>query len=297
VSGLATNIVLKDYGTVFDNLDVAESTKVDYNYRLPSFLTFVNIHGFTTNTYLDYKRYLRETTWSVSTKNKHLIVARVFLKELHRQGLVPTDITLNVKAFKQSKKHKKRGLNNAEVKRLTTWLSELPDTPENDRLKAIFILLLLQGLRLIEICRLDIEDLNLEDEVLFIWGKGRDDKDPVPLMPQTVTYLRQYLRSNDIKDGALFRSNSHSQMGKRLSTRGLREIISVIFKMLHINKTAHGTRHFYTSQLLKHMPGQLLDVAQFTRHRSIEMLREYDNRNKQDFALDKVISAFTGISF
>ena len=297
MSGLATNIVLKDYGTVFDNLDVAESTKVDYNYRLPSFLTFVNIHGFTTNTYLDYKRYLRETTWSVSTKNKHLIVARVFLKELHRQGLVPTDITLNVKAFKQSKKHKKRGLNNAEVKRLTTWLSELPDTPENDRLKAIFILLLLQGLRLIEICRLDIEDLNLEDEVLFIWGKGRDDKDPVPLMPQTVTYLRQYLRSNDIKDGALFRSNSHSQMGKRLSTRGLREIISVIFKMLHINKTAHGTRHFYTSQLLKHMPGQLLDVAQFTRHRSIEMLREYDNRNKQDFALDKVISAFTGISF
>ena len=297
MNSLATNIVLRDYGTVFDNLDVAESTKLDYNYRLPSFLTFVNLQGFTTNTYLEYKRYLRETTWSVSTKNKHLIVARVFLKELHRQGLVPTDITLNVKAFKQSKKHKRRGLNDMEIKRLTSWLSDLQSTPENDRLKAIFSLLLLQGLRLIEVCRLDFEDLDLENDRLFVWGKGRDDKEPVPLIPQTVTCLHQYLRCNGIKDGALFRSNSHSRMGRRLSTRGLREIISVIFKMLHINKTAHGTRHFYTSQLLKYMPGELLDVAQFTRHRSIEMLREYDNRNKQDFALDKVISAFAGISF
>ena len=236
-------------------------------------------------------------TWSVSTKNKHLIVARVFLKELHRQGLIPTDITHNVKAFKQSKQHKKRGLNDNEIKRLTTWLSDQPDMPENDRLKAIFCLLLLQGLRLIEVCRLDVEDFDIGNDRLFVWGKGRDDKEPVPLLPQSVTYLRQYLRSNRISEGAFFRSNSHSRMGRRLSTRGLREIISVIFRMLHINKTAHGTRHFYTSQLLKAMPGELLDVAQFTRHRSIEMLREYDNRNKQDIAINRVVSAFADISF
>lgn len=287
----------KDYTAVFDNLDVAESTRADYCYRLPLFVDFVNTNGFTPNTYLDYKKQLRTMSWSVSTKNKHLIVARVFLKELHRQGLIPTDITQNVKAFKQSKKHKKRGLNDAEVKRLTTWLADLPDSPGSDRLKAVFSLLLLQGLRLVEICRLDVEDLKLEYDALFVWGKGRDDKELVNLMPQTVTYLRQYLRSSGIKEGALFRSNSHSQMGQRLSTRGLREIIAVIFQMLHINKTAHGTRHYYTSQLLKMMPGHLLDVAQLTRHHSVEMLRVYDNRNRQDFALNKAYEAFAGINF
>ena len=290
-------IIPKDYTAVFDNLDVAESTRVDYCYRLPLFVDFVNLNGFTPNTYLDYKKHLRTMQWSVSTKNKHLIVARVFLKELHRQGLLPTDITHNVKAFKQSKKHKRRGLNDIEAKRLATWLSELLETPENDRYKAVFSLLLLQGLRLVEICRLDFEDLDLENEVLFVWGKGRDDKDPVLLLPQTITYLRQYLRSNEIKEGALFRSNSHSQMGKRLSTRGLREIVSVIFHILHINKTAHGTRHYYTTQLLKIMPGHLLDVAQYTRHSSLEMLRVYDNRNKQDYSLDKVVQAFAGVRF
>lgn len=297
MNNLVQATIPKDYTAVFDNLDVAESTRADYCYRLPLFVEFVNAHGFTPNTYLDYKKHLRTMQWSVSTKNKHLIVARVFLKELHRQGLLPTDITHNVKAFKQSKKHKKRGLNDIEVKRLTTWLSELPDTPENDRLKAIFSLLLLQGLRLVEICRLDVEDLKLEYAALFVWGKGRDDKELVNLMPQTVTYLQQYLRSSGIKDGALFRSNSHSQMGKRLSTRGLREIVSVIFQMLQIHKTAHGTRHYYTSQLLKYMPGRLLDVAQMTRHHSIEMLRVYDNRNRQDFALNKAYEAFAGINF
>ncbi|MBA2279608.1 tyrosine-type recombinase/integrase [Candidatus Saccharibacteria bacterium] len=294
---LVQPIIPKDYNAVFDNLDVAESTRIDYCYRLPLFVSFVNLHGFTTNTYLDYKKHLRAMTWSVSTKNKHLIVARVFLKELHRQGLIPTDITHNVKAFKQSKKHKKRGLNDAEAKRLATWLSELPDTPENDRLKAIFSLLLLQGLRLVEVCRLDVEDLDLDNEILSVLGKGQDDKEPILLMPQTITYLRQYLRSNETKEGALFRSNSHSRMGQRLSTRGLREIVMVIFKKLHIHKTAHGTRHYYTSQLLKIMPGHLLDVAHYTRHRSVEMLRVYDNRNRQDYTLDKVAAAFAGINF
>ncbi len=297
MNNLMQATIPKDYTAVFDNLDVAESTRADYCYRLPLFVSFVNVHGFTPNTYLDYKKHLRTMPWSVSTKNKHLIVARVFLKELHRQGLLPTDITHNVKAFKQSKKHKKRGLNDIEAKRLATWLSELPDTPENDRYKAIFSLLLLQGLRLVELCRLDVEDLDLENEVLLVWGKGRDDKDPVLLLPQTANYLRQYLRSNELKDGALFRSNSHSQMGKRLSTRGLREIVSVIFKILQIHKTAHGTRHYYTSQLLKIMPGHLLDVAQYTRHSSLEMLRVYDNRNKQDYSLDKVVAAFAGVNF
>lgn len=297
MNNLVEATIPKDYTAVFDNLDVAESTRVDYCYRLPLFVGFVNTHGFTSNTYLDYKKHLRTMQWSVSTKNKHLIVARVFLKELHRQGLIPTDITHNVKAFKQSKKHKKRGLNDSEVKRLTIWLSELPDSPESDRLKAIFSLLLLQGLRLVEVCRLDVEDLKLEYDALLVWGKGRDDKEPVYLMPQTVAYLRKYLRSSGIKEGALFRSNSHSRMGQRLSTRGLREIIAVIFQMLDIHKTAHGTRHYYTSQLLKYMPGALLDVAQLTRHHSIEMLRVYDNRNKQDFAFNKAVEAFAGVSF
>lgn len=286
-----------DYTKIFDGLDVSETTRTDYVYRLPTFVAFVQWNGFTKNVYLEYKRHLAKQKGSVATKNKNLIVAKVLLKEMHRQGYIPVDITYNVKQFKVSKKHKKKALSDREVKRLTTWLANLPDNPETDRLKAIFSVLLLQGLRGIELCRLDVEDINLEDEVMFVWGKGGYDKDPVPLMAQTVELLRRYMRTNGIKEGVLFRSNSNSHQGERLSVRGLREIVGVIFNMLDIHKSVHSCRHYYTTQLLKALPGQLLDVAVFTRHRSIEMLRVYDNRVKEDINANRVQTIFAGVQF
>lgn len=282
---------------LFDNLDVSEATKQDYGYRLPAFITFLHSNGFDHSSYIRYKQHLAGLDCSTATRNKHLITARIFLKELYRRGLLPVDITANVKLFKQSKQHKLRGLNNLEVEKLSAWLRHLPDGPEADRLKAIFSLLLLQGFRTIELCRLDVSDIDLTSEVAFVQGKARDDKEPVILMPQTVSNLQRYIYTNGIEEGALFRSHSHSNYGKPLSTRGLREIVTDIFQRLGINKTVHGTRHFYTTELLKAMPGELLDVAQFTRHRSLEMLRVYDNRMRMDRNSGRVAAAFVGIEF
>jgi integrase len=142
---------------------------------------------------------------------------------------------------------------------------------------------------------LDVEDVKLDDGIAHVLGKGRDDKEVVLLMPQTVELLRRYLRTNNITDGTLFRSNSHSQFGKRLSTRGLREIITDILRRLEINKTVHGFRHFYTTQLIKAMPGQLLDIALYTRHRSLEMLRVYDDRVRHEAGKEQFFAAFNGI--
>lgn len=87
-------------------------------------------------------------------KNKYLASARVFLKELARNGVIPVDITLNIKSFKQSKKHKKEGLSEGEIAKLSERIRDLPDTPKNARLKALFRLFALQGLRQIEAVRL-----------------------------------------------------------------------------------------------------------------------------------------------
>ena len=47
---------------------------------------------------------LRPDDFSVSTKNKYLVTARIFLKELNRLGFLPADITQNVKSFAQIEK-------------------------------------------------------------------------------------------------------------------------------------------------------------------------------------------------
>ncbi|MBI3305690.1 hypothetical protein HYZ82_00980 [Candidatus Nomurabacteria bacterium] len=127
---------------VFDLLDVSEATRQDYKYRIGLFLDFTGERGFNRNSFLDFKRALAERTdLAVATKNKYLATAKIFLKELNRIGKLPADITQNIKTFSQSKKHKRDGLNDEEMSKLTEAVKELPDTPQNARLKAILSLL------------------------------------------------------------------------------------------------------------------------------------------------------------
>ena len=110
-------------GRVFDNLDVSETTRKEYASRVKLFIDFVRDNGFTKNSYLEYKRYLaKRIDLTVSTKNKHLIVARVYCKEIHRQGYLPIDITQNIKSFQQSRKHKKDGLSEIEVQKILDYI-------------------------------------------------------------------------------------------------------------------------------------------------------------------------------
>lgn len=111
---------------VFDLLDVTEATRTDYKYRIGLFLGYVQDKGFTRNSFLEFKRALAgRTDLAVSTKNKYLATAKIFLKEANRQGVLPADITQNVKTFSQSKKHKRDGLNDAEIKKLTDAMRAL----------------------------------------------------------------------------------------------------------------------------------------------------------------------------
>jgi integrase len=285
-------------GRAFDFLDIAEATRSDYKSRINLFSTFLTNAGFNRNSFLDYKRGLAERIdISTATKNKYLATARIFLKELNRQGIIPADITQNIKTFSQSKKHKKDGLNDDDIAALTLFVKALPPTPQSFRLKAILSLLTLQGLRQIEISRLDVKDLELAGNKAFIRGKGSDDKEPIDLHPETINALREYLRANKIADGALFVSQSNNSKNKRLTTRAIRGIVKDTLKGLGINKTTHGFRHYFTTRLIKIYKGDLLEVAQYTRHKSLEMLQVYNDNIKRQADLPRFYSAFSGVMF
>jgi len=282
----------------FDLLDISEATRADYKYRIGLFLDFTKERGFNTNSFLEFKRYLKDRTdLAVSTKNKYLATAKIFLKEANRQGALPSDITQNIKTFSQSKKHKRDGLNDEEIKTLADKLQELPETPQNTRLKAIITLLALQGLRQVEITRLDVKDIDFISQTALIQGKGRDDKEPINLHPEAVKALQSYLKSNKIADGALFISRSNNNHNKRLTTRTIRDIVKETLKELGIDKTTHGFRHYFTTKLIKTYKGDLLEVAGYTRHRSLEMLQVYNDSIKHKADLPRYYGAFSGVKF
>ena len=261
--------------TIFDGLDISETTRKEYSARIGLFLSYVRTRGFNQQSYLYFKRYLQgRTDYSVATKNKYLATARVFLRELTRRGKLPFDVTHSVKQFRQSKRHRREGLSDKEIHLLGVKLKYLPDTPRNSRLRALFSLLAFQGLRQIEIVRLDVEDVDLARKIAYIHGKGEDVKEPIYLAPATAKALKENLKAHKLTDGTLFRSMGNRKT-ERLSTMTIKREIGELLAELGIEKTVHGFRHFYVTELLKSM--DVRDVRKFSRHRSLEMLMVYDD--------------------
>jgi integrase len=283
---------------IIDRLDIKDETRQDYKARIGLFMAFMGKQGLNNGTFLDFKRELASRTdLAISSKNKYLTTARIFLKELNRLGLLPTDISHNVKAFKQSKKHKQDGINDSEIKTITDKIRALPITPQTTRLKAIVALLTLQGLRQIEVIRLDVKDLDFVSKTALILGKGRDDKELINLQPETIRALQDFIKANKIKDGAVFTSQSNNRRHSRLTTRALRGIVKQTLNELGIDKTTHAFRHYFTTKLIKTYKGDLLEVAQYTRHKSLEMLQVYNDNIKREADLPRFYETFEGVKF
>lgn len=286
---------------VFDYIPTSEGTREDYKARIGDFVEFLNINGLNFDSLLEYRKHLEaRADYSVSTKNKYFATAKRYVGVLYTTGIIPKDISkdisgVDIKGFQQDKKHKKDGVNTDEMERLAEYFRALPNTPENKRLKAIFALFIYQGLRQVEIARLDVTDIDLRTGKVFIRGKGRDDKEPVALHPHTTEALRDYLSAYNKKSGALFTSQSHNANGERLTTRSIRSFVEKVFKTLNIPNSAHGFRHYFTTSLIKSYGGDLLAVAHYTRHRSLEMLQVYNDQIKAEEDLPRYISVFEGV--
>lgn len=295
---LKTNEAVK----AFDLLPVNETTRADYKARIGLYVDFINQHGLNRNTLLDYRRYLdSRTDYSVSTKNKYFTSAKRYTGVLHTAGLLPVDITKDIsgkdlKGFKQNKKHKKDGLQTDEVQRLSEYLQSLEPTQPNYRLKAMLALFMYQGLRQIEVIRLDVTDIDLKNSKAFIHGKGRDDKEPIALHPYTAQALADYLKASGKKSGALFTSNSNNSYNQRMTTRGLRKVITGVLDNLGIDNSVHGFRHYFTTTMVKHYKGDLLAVAHYTRHKNLEMLQVYNDAINAQADLPRYYKAFEGLT-
>lgn len=285
----------------FDYLPISETTRDDYKLRVGEFIDFVKENGVNRNTLLDYRKYLEaRTDYSISTKNKYFTTAKRYCGVLYNANVLPTDITkdlsgVELKGFKQSRLHKKDGVSQAEVDRLAEYFRGLDENKQNLRLKAIFSLLIYQGLRQVEIVRLDVNDLDLRTGKAFVRGKGKDDKEPIALHPYTVNALKAYLTAYKKKSGALFTCESNRAYGERLTTLSLRRMVKGVLRDLGVENSTHGFRHYFTTNMIKSYHGDLLKVAHYTRHRRLDMLQVYNDALDAERDLPNYINAFEGV--
>ncbi|ERP31772.1 tyrosine-type recombinase/integrase [Chitinivibrio alkaliphilus] len=155
--------------------------------------------------------------------------------------------------------------------------------PQARRNQALIELFYGSGLRLSELHRANIGDIEWEKGLIRVVGKGEKTR-IVPTTPQSLSCLMTYLtqdRGTKCKDAPLFTSTGE----KRLSRRQIERIVK---KVLHHitdedSHTPHTLRHTYASHLLDH-GADIRVVKELLGHSSLDTTQIYTHLSKQRIA-------------
>jgi integrase/recombinase XerC len=138
-------------------------------------------------------------------------------------------------------------------------LCELPpdDEPEGVRDRAILELLYGSGLRVAELCALDLGDVDLRHGVVQVTGKGRKQR-RVPITGPATTAVKRYLadardelRAKNKGDKSLAPALFINQRGKRFGPRSVRAMMTRYLTAEGATAASpHTLRHSFATHLL-----------------------------------------------
>jgi len=211
----------------------------------------------------------KRETLKKKTQNYYLIALRVFLKYLVKRdisSLAPDKIELA--------KVPERSIDLISSDELIR-LMDAPDTKDIKGLrdKAILELLFSTGLRVSELCSLNI-DIDLKKDEMPIRGKGEKVR-VVFLSQEAKDAVAEYLRNRKDMEEPLFISPGQNG-GKRLDPRSIQRIVKhyAIKAGITKNVTPHVIRHSFATDLLQN-GADLRSVQMMLGHSSITTTQIY----------------------
>lgn len=151
--------------------------------------------------------------------------------------------------------------------------------------RAILELFYSSGLRLSEIAKIDLEDLDFSLQMVKVKGKGGKER-IVPFGSKARDALLEYLNaSSERRKGKAF---FISIRGGRLSTRNIARIVEKYRRKISLSKrvTPHTLRHSFASHLLE-AGADLRTIQELLGHASLSTTQRYTHIN-----LDKLMKIY-----
>lgn len=252
-----------------DYTDVKETTVKGYTVCIKSFARWMFNTGVRTPQRSDimaYKAFLDAQDYTAGTQRQYLRAVKHFFKWTAAEGLFP-NIADNIKGAKVKQDNtKKDPFTEDEIITVINSIDTSAQVGKRD--KAMILLAVTCGLRIIEMQRANIGDIAMKngERVLYIQGKGHDEKDDYKkIVPEVWEALEDYLmtRPKAGKKDPLFASTSNRSKGKRIAEPTFSTMIKQIFRNAGFDSsrlTAHSLRHTSVTMLLK--SGASLQEAQ-----------------------------------
>jgi integrase/recombinase XerC len=228
-----------------------------------------------------YSAWLTGRGYAPSTVARRLASLRSFFRFLRRQGLVTSDPSAGLRNPKQARRLP-RLLRVDEVIRL---LETVPrDTPPGIRDRAMLETLYGGGLRVGELVALNVEDIDGDQELVRVRGKGRRER-LSPIGAMAVDWLKRWLplrQPRAVREPALFLN----QRGTRLTARSVGRLLEGHLLRAGLVDTAspHTLRHSFATHLLDR-GADLRSVQELLGHRNLTTTQIYTHVT-QDRILD-----------
>ena len=183
-----------------EGLDVKPRTREAYAKNIGYYLAWLSSEGLRGTSRADILAYKEHLTASheAATVSAYLTAVRVFYAWLSLTYGVP-DIARGIKGAKAPRGFRKDPLSADQVRAVLSGIDT--EAPEGLRDYAMVSLMAHTGLRVVEIQRADVCDIRpvMGRSVLYVQGKGRDEKDEfVVLSPAVLRALGAYLKARGV---------------------------------------------------------------------------------------------------
>ena len=224
----------------------------------------------------EFLAYLYGQNYTKSTTARKLATLRSFYKFLIRRGLVSVNPLSTIRTPKQEKRLP-RCLDLEQVQKLLDAPGDADLLSARD--KAMLEVLYSSGIRVSELVELETADLDLQEGVLRVRGKGRKDRF-TPIGSQAIKALQRYfemrnvdLRCQQSRDIARVFLNKH---GEALSTRSVRRKLDkyLVTAGLDPGISPHTLRHSFATHLLNN-GADLRSVQELLGHQSLSTTQIY----------------------
>lgn len=164
---------------------------------------------------------------------------------------------------------------------------ELLTTVHDPTDQAILSLLAIEGLRTVEVTRLLVKDIDFDNHLLWVLGKGKTTKKAIRLFNQCAESLRHYLQ-----DSGWWPTTAHQskKLFPEMQTYHIRYRVDKAMKSIGLKRqhlSAHSLRHT-AGQLLLDQGIEPLDVQRHLRHESFETTQLYIKKKTEQLYFERM---------
>jgi len=285
----------------------SKNTVKEYNYDLATFLKYIKIHFKLTNekdlkkikysdvtlstikkikledlhSFLGYltKNYNSKAT----TRSRKVSSIRVFFNYLCQKNIIEINPAQNLETPKLERRLPKYLTLDDSRKLLDVASNE--DNRNNERDYAITTLFLNCGMRLAELCGINIKDINFDECVMTVIGKGNKER-TIYLNKACIKAINEYMKvrpkNNLTSDGekALFLSERR----QRISRRTVQDIIYKELKTAGLETTkysVHKLRHTAATLMYQYGNVDIRALQELLGHESISTTEIYTHVNNE----------------